>query len=217
MLKDKNIKYISLGLEDRLRALYLEYKPEEVLVTSSFGASSAYLLGVISKVNPTQKVHFIDTTFSFPETISYKKKLSQKLKLQVVDVKPEKSENEFTLKDETWAKNPNFCCSLNKVKPLERLKSGYKVWISGLMAHQNDHRSEKEIFEIQDGVLKFYPLIDRSQSDMKEFISSNDLPEHPLQLCGYNSIGCFHCTTKGEGREGRWEGGAKTECGLHLS
>ena len=176
MLKDKNIKYISLGLEDRLRALYLEYKPEEVLVTSSFGASSAYLLGVISKVYPTQKVHFIDTTFSFPETISYKKKLSQKLKLQVVDVKPEKSENEFTLKDETWIKDPNFCCSLNKVKPLERLKTGYKVWISGLMAHQNDHRSEKEIFEIQDGVLKFYPLIDRSQSDMKEFISSNDLP-----------------------------------------
>jgi len=217
MLNEKNIQYTSLDPEDRLRALYHEYKPEEILVTSSFGISSAYLLGVISKVNPSQKVHFIDTTYSFPETLSYKKKLAQQLKLQVVDVKPDKMENDFTLNDETWTKDPDWCCSLNKVKPLEKLKSGYKVWISGLMAHQNEHRSDKELFELQDGVLKFYPLIDRSQSEMKEFISKNDLPGHPLQLCGYNSIGCFHCTKKGEGREGRWNGDSKTECGLHLS
>jgi phosphoadenosine phosphosulfate reductase len=217
MLQSKNTFYASLNLQERLRALYSEYKPEEVLVTSSFGVSSAYLLGVISKVNPLQQIHFIDTTFSFPETLSYKKKLSTKLGLKVVDVKPEKWENDFTLKDETWTKDPNMCCSVNKVRPLEKLKSGFKIWISGLMSHQNEARAGKDFFELQGDLMKFYPLLDRTNIDMQEFISENELPEHPLQLCGYNSIGCFHCTMKGEGREGRWTGSSKTECGLHLS
>ena len=215
MLEAKNKKYISLGLEERLSALYQEYPTDDVLVTSSFGASSAYLLALIAKVNPKQKIHFIDTTYSFPETISYKKNLAKKLGLQVVDVRPDRAENEFTLKDETWSKNPDFCSSLNKVKPLENLKSNFKVWISGLMAHQNDSRSEKEIFEEKGGILKFYPLIDKSDADQKAFIAKNNLPSHPLQLCGYNSIGCYHCTKKGQGREGRWAGAQKTECGLH--
>jgi len=215
MIEAKNKKYISLSIEERLSALYDEYSTDEVLVTSSFGASSAYLLGLIAKVNPEQKIHFIDTTYSFPETISYKKKLAKKLGLQVVDVKPDPLENEFTLKDETWSKNPDFCCSLNKVNPLQKLKSGFKIWVSGLMAHQNSARSEKQIFELKDDILKFYPLIDSSDEDQKGFIVKNNLPAHPLQLCGYNSIGCFHCTKKGQGRDGRWADAQKTECGLH--
>ncbi len=217
MLQTKNTFYASLTLEERLKALYSEYKPEEILVTSSFGASSAYLLGIISKVNPAQQIHFIDTTFSFPETLYYKKKLSTKLGLKVVDIKPEKWENDFTQKNETWIKDPNLCCSVNKVKPLEKLKSGFKIWISGLMSHQNESRAKKNFFEPQGDLMKFYPLIDKTNREMQGFISENELPIHPLQLCGYNSIGCFHCTKKGEGREGRWVGSSKTECGLHLS
>ena len=75
--------------------------------------------------------------------------------------------------------------------------------------------NSKELFEEKGGILKFYPLIDQSDADQKAFITKNNLPSHPLQLCGYNSIGCYHCTKKGQGREGRWAGAQKTECGLH--
>ena len=99
---------------------------------------------------------------------------------------------------------------------MDRLKEGKKVWISGLLGYQNKHRKELPIFEQKSDILKFYPIIDVSEQEVKNYYETNQIPFHPLQAQGYESIGCAQCTVKGKGREGRWTNTSKTECGLHL-
>jgi len=84
------------------------------------------------------------------------------------------------------------------------------------MAWQSKHRSNLNIFEERNGIIKFYPLLDVTREEREGFISSHHLPFHPLVSKGYFSVGCHHCTAPGEGREGRWNNSPKTECGLHL-
>ena len=199
----------------RLHLLYAYFKEKEVLVTSSFGANSAFLLYLLHLARPTQPVHFIDTTQHFPETHAYRKKLEEQLALSVVDVMPDPEKNAIAQEEEWWKEKPKACCAINKVAPLEPIKAQHKVWISGVMAFQTPFRAHLNVFEKQGSILKFHPLIDYSQDQFEQDREEIGLPRHPLELEGYGSIGCIHCTQKGEGREGRWAGTNKTECGLH--
>lgn len=211
-----NAKYKTLSIEERIAELYNDFSESEIMLTSSFAATSAFLLRLFSKIHPSQKVYFIDTGYHFPETLNYKTKLSKLYNLNVDSISALKEEHDFTNSDETWSKNPEFCCSINKVKPLSIIKEKYSVWISGLMEWQSDHRSTLDIFEMRGGILKFYPLLDVSKEGRETFIEENKLPFHPLVAKGYNSIGCKHCTVPGDDRSGRWNNSPKTECGLHL-
>ncbi len=211
-----NKKYKPLSIQERIEELYKDFDVAEVMLTSSFAATSAFLLKLFSDVNKEQKVFFIDTGYHFDETLQYKRKLTEKYGLNVKSISAIKEEHEFTTKDETWRKNPDFCCSINKVRPLETIKKHYSVWVSGLMEWQSDHRSSLNIFEERGEILKFYPLLDVTKEERDEFIEKHQLPFHPLVAKGYNSIGCTHCTVPGEDRSGRWNNNPKTECGLHL-
>ncbi|WP_121666265.1 phosphoadenylyl-sulfate reductase [Mesonia aquimarina] len=211
-----NQKYNKLNLHQRIKALYDDFETEEIMLTSSFAATSAFLLKLFSDVNKDQKVFFIDTGYHFDETIHYKKELQKKYGLNVKSISALKEEHEFTTKDKTWQKNPDFCCSINKVQPLETIKKKYNVWVSGLMEWQSDHRASLNIFEERGEILKFYPLLDVSKKERDEYIEKHQLPFHPLVSKGYHSIGCKHCTVPGEDRSGRWNNNPKTECGLHL-
>lgn len=211
-----NKKYKDLNLYDRVRELYNDFSSAEVMLTSSFAATSAFLLKVISDVNNEQLVYFIDTGYHFEETLKYKEELSHLYGLQVKSISAVKEEHDFTTTDETWKKNPDFCCHINKVKPLDIIKAQYTVWISGLMEWQSDHRATLDIFEERGNILKFYPLLDISREERDDFIRQHNLPFHPLVDQGYHSIGCSHCTMAGEARNGRWNNQPKTECGLHL-
>lgn len=213
-IEELNIKYSGLEPEERIKQLYKDFK--EVLFTSSFGTTAAYLLHLVNSVNPKQKIHFLDTTYHFNETLEHKDKLKKLMHLEVIDVRPEDWKNAFTLQDKTWNSDPDLCCSINKVEPLDKIKDGYEVWISGLMSSQNKYRKTLKVFEEKDGILKFYPLVDRSEKDAFDYIKQHQLAEHPLLKAGYNSVGCFHCTVAGKGRSGRWVNKSKTECGLHL-
>ena len=215
-VKQLNKKYKPLSLLKRVQALYEDFDTEEVMLTSSFAATSAFLLKLFSDVNTHQVIYFIDTGYHFDETLNYKKQLSQAYHLNVKSVKALAHEHEFTSQDKTWTKNPDFCCSINKVKPLEVIKEKYSVWVSGLMEWQSDHRKSLDIFEQREEILKFYPLLDVSKDERDEFIKTHQLPFHPLVAKGYHSIGCKHCTVPGEDRNGRWNNNPKTECGLHL-
>ena len=115
------------------------------------------------------------------------------------EARAEKESHELTLKEETWSKNSDPCCSINKVEPLDKLKNKFTIWVSGLMAWQSKHRSNLDIFEERNGILKFYPLLDVSREEREGFISSYHLPFHPLVLKGYFSIGFHHCTKPIEG------------------
>ncbi len=211
-----NEKYKNLSIHERIGELYQDFDLSEVMLTSSFAATSAFLLKLFSDINKQQQVHFIDTGYHFEETIKYRKELTDLYGLNVVSIGAIKEEHEFTKQDETWRKNPDFCCSINKVKPLDLIKQKYTVWVSGLMEWQSDHRASLNIFENRGDILKFYPLLDVSKEERDEYIQKHKLPFHPLVAKGYNSIGCRHCTVPGEDRSGRWNNNPKTECGLHL-
>jgi len=215
-IKALNIKYKSLSATERINELYNDFDVTEVMLTSSFAATSAFLLKLFSEVNKKQEVFFIDTGYHFEDTLKYKEQLTNQYGLNVKSISALKEEHEFTTKDETWKKNPDFCCSINKVKPLDSIKNNYKVWVSGLMKWQSDHRATLDIFELRGEILKFYPLLDITKEQRDAYIKEHNLPFHPLVAKGYNSIGCKHCTVPGEDRNGRWNNNPKTECGLHL-
>lgn len=211
-----NERYAPLNFEQRLRQLYLDFDPAKVMVTSSFAATSAYFLHVISSIRPEQVIHFIDTGYHFPETLNYRQYLIDLFRLKVVDVRAEDWKHQFTQTEQTYLKDPDFCCSVNKVEPLEAIKPNFHVWVSSLMRWQTDHRAGLPIFEIRRGMIKFNPMIDVTREERDAYIREHHLPFHPLVSRGYSSIGCTHCTVPGDGRSGRWLGKPKTECGLHL-
>lgn len=213
-IEELNKKYLPLSPLERIREVYKDFS--KVLYTSSFGSTAAYLIHLFSKANPGQMIHFLDTTYHFPETLDYKNKLKELLGLRVVELKGDEFRNNFTRSDETWKKDADLCCSINKVEPLEKIRPFYEVWVSGLMHSQNQYRSQLKIFEERNGIIKFYPIIDMKEEEAEQYILENNLPQHPLKDKGYNSIGCIHCTAKGKSREGRWIDKSKTECGLHL-
>jgi phosphoadenosine phosphosulfate reductase len=213
-IEEANKKYKTLTSLERISELYKDF--DKVLLTSSFGTTSAILLHMFHQVNPEQAVYFINTTYLFPETIEYKNLLSEKLQLRVVELLPEEWKNKFTRDDQTWSKNPDFCCSINKVEPIEQVKKDHEVWVSGLLSYQNEHRKHLDVFEQKNDLIKFYPIINLTEQEVNDYMKQYDLPFHPLQADGYDSVGCTHCTVKGKGRAGRWIDSSKTECGLHL-
>lgn len=211
-----NERFRQLSIEERICELYEIYDESEVLYTSSFGTSAVFLLFVLNKLRPTQKIHFIDTGFHFQETMDYKAELTACYNLNIENIAFDEYINEYAVENELWKTNPDMCCHVNKVEPLEVVKGKYKVWISGLIGFQSPTRKNLNVFEQQGDIIKFYPLIDITEAQLNACKEKYNLPEHPLVSKGYASVGCTHCTMKGENRSGRWSGKGKVECGLHF-
>lgn len=210
-----NERYSSQSRLKRLELFYKEHSPEEVFVTSSFGTSSAILLHHLSQVAPGQPIHFIDTGYLFPETLSYRQQLVDLLGLQVVEVQPDEAGHRYTLENRLWDTEPDVCCGINKTMPVEDVREDYKIWMAGLMAFQNPYRKNLQVFEDKGSMRRFYPILDISAEEVATYFERNKLPRHPLEGKGYGSVGCIQCSAKGQGRSGRWFGKFKTECGLH--
>lgn len=211
-----NKHYKPLSPKERLEELYRHYPDDKILFTSSFGSTSVILLHMISQVRPNQKIHFIDTGYHFEETTAYKEQLKERFNLNIVDLKAAPNRHKFTAENYTYLQNQNLCCFINKVDPVERIKKDYHVWISGLLRFQNANRANLPLFVETKEIVKFHPLLDMTQEETALYLQLYDLPIHPLVDEGYDSIGCTHCTTKGNGRTGRWMNNSKTECGLHV-
>jgi len=209
-----NEQYRKLSPMKRIIQLYKDF--DKVLISSSFGTTAVVQLQLFHEAGIRQPVYFIDTTYHFQETLDYKEKLIKLFGLSVIDILPDKEQNEYSLIGELWRYDPDQCCSINKVEPFEKIKSQFDVWVSGLMYWQSSHREKLNIFEEKGGIIKFYPIIDMSEEEALRIIKENGLPIHPLKPLGYESIGCKHCTLKGKKRKGRWAQTVKTECGLHL-
>ena len=198
----------------------------DVALVSSFGADSAVLLHLVSRVDPTIPVLFLETGKHFPETLAYRDLLVTRLGLtNLINLTPDAEE--LAKKDETglrWSYDPDGCCDIRKVKPLAKALANYDATITGRKAFQAATRANLPRFEIDktdaQGRLKINPLIDWSAEDLAAYIAEHDLPPHPLVEEGYPSIGCSPCTSKvapGEDpRSGRWKGWDKTECGIHV-
>ena len=197
----------------------------DVAIVSSFGAESAVLLHLVAQIDKSVPVLFLDTAKHFPETIAYRDELVAHLGLtNLVILTPDAEE--LAKKDEAglrWSWDPDGCCDIRKVKPLEKALAGYDATITGRKAFQSSTRAQLPRFEIDNsdaqGRLKINPLIDWKAEDITAYMEEHNLPRHPLVAEGYPSIGCSPCTHKvapGEDpRSGRWKGWDKVECGIH--
>lgn len=218
-MKSVQIKKINKSLsaahnDVRIAHILNKYR-DDVLITTSFGTTSALLIHMISRIRQNHPIHFINTGYLFPETLEYKDQLIERYGINVIDHVPDEEKHRITNEDEMWKSNPDLCCHYNKVEPLEKIKEGHKVWISGLIGYQNSYRSGLEILQQKDDIYRYYPLIDWTPEMVDDYFESFGIPRHPLERFGYDSIGCTHCTKKGDGRDGRWSDSGKTECGLH--
>ncbi|MEL7123018.1 MAG: phosphoadenylyl-sulfate reductase [Bacteroidota bacterium] len=215
VLSSFNERYQTLSIEERLTALFHQFDEKEILITSSFGTKSVLLLHMLQRIKPGHPVYFINTGYNFQDTLKYKEQLIEQFDLNVIEIKADKEQHEYTRITELWKSDNQKCCDINKVQPLAPVKSKHKIWISGLMAYQTPHRAGLNIFEQKGEIVKFHPFIDISEDEFESYLDRFNLPRHPLEAQGYGSVGCTHCTSKGKGREGRWKGSEKTECGLH--
>lgn len=197
-----------------------------VFLTSSFQTQSVPLLHMASQLaNNAVTVVLIDTGFLFPETYLFAHSLKERLGIELLRVRSERTFAEQMTQHGNFlfASDIDACCNLNKVEPMRTLLNPGDVWISGIRADQSKVRADKSKLETDStGVLRYHPLLEWTAKDVYHYIQIHGLPRHPLENDGYKSIGCVPCTRKWnaldfEDRSGRWEGSAKTECGLHTN
>ena len=176
----------------------------------SFQKEETVLIHMLQQITPDARVFTIDTGVLFPETYATWRELEQKtgVKVEVHDA--------TNAEGTPWS--ASNCCGTHKVAALERALDGLDAWVTGLRREQSPTRADAGFSEWDEphGLWKFNPLADWTEKDVWNYIAEHDLPYNPLHDQGYSSIGCAPCTLPGSGREGRWAGSEKTECGLHV-
>lgn len=192
-----------------------------IAVVSSFGADSAVLLHMAASIDRHLPVIFGDSLRHFPETLAYRDLLVERLGLTDVRVAAP-TPAEIAARDPWLAlaeQDPDACCAVRKVAPMERALDPFDAWISGRKRFQAATRAHLPVFEADGARIKVNPLAAWDAGRIAAYSAAHGLPAHPLVAAGYASIGCAPCTSPvaaGEdARAGRWRGLAKTECGLH--
>lgn len=193
-------------------------------LVSSFGAESVVLLHLVSVIRPETPVLFVDTQMLFAETLAYQESLARRLRLSDIRVL-RAAPAALAAADpqgDLHQRDPDACCGLRKIAPLENALSGFDAWITGRKRFQGATRQGIDFFEAEAGTgrIKLNPLAHWARGDLEDYIDNNGLPRHPLVAQGFLSIGCAPCTSPvapGEDpRAGRWRGQGKTECGIHF-
>lgn len=228
---------------EKLNQEFEKKKPEEIIawavgefsprlaMASSFGPESGVLLHLVSQIHPQVTVLFLETGYHFSETLEYKELLIHEFGLKnVIDLKADPQKKAEVVKQYEgvpYEKNPDFCCQINKVEPLDQALKEYDAWMSGIRRNQTDFRKSIRIveeyrradLERTRPLYKISPLANFTSREMWWYLKEHKIPIHPLYEKGYLSIGCWPCTRPVQAgddeRSGRWAGKAKTECGIH--
>jgi phosphoadenosine phosphosulfate reductase len=187
----------------------LEHHHPRLALACSFQKEEAVLIDMLLRLEPTARVFTIDTGVLFPETYLVWRELERHYGVRVEIFDAEREDGEW---------NALECCSVRKVAALDLALAGLDGWITGLRREQAPTRAEapKLGFDASRGIWKANPLADWDARAVWEYIARNDVPYNALHDRGYESIGCMPCTLPGSGREGRWAGSDKTECGIHV-
>ena len=195
----------------------IEAFPGRAALTVCFGGGGVVLAHLISRLDRTVPVIFLDTRFHFPETYAFKQQFVERYGINLVELEP------LTEPGPLYRTDPDRCCWIRKVEPLQRAIAGFDAWISAVRQDQSDARAATEVLEYHEiggrPLIKVFALAHWSRADVWRYIEEHEVPYHPLLDQGYTSIGCWPCTrptAAGEPeRVGRWSGTGKTECGLH--
>ena len=191
-------------------------------VTSSM--TDAVVAHLASRAMPGVDVLFLDTGYHFAETLGTRAAAEATLPLRVVDVRPTQTvaEQDATHGPDLWARDPDLCCSLRKVRPLDGALAAYDAWATGLRRDESDIRSDAPVvaWDEKRKKVKINPIVGWTQADVDAYVAEHGVLVNPLVDEGYPSLGCAPCTRRVEPgedlRAGRWAGSTKTECGLHL-
>ena len=199
---------LSRSAQETLEIAIERHHPSLVMACS-FQKEESVLIDMLMAIEPSARVFTIDTGVLFPETYRTWRAVEDRygLKIEVVDATPPNGT--------PWS--GSNCCGQRKVEALEQALGGSGAWITGIRREQSPTRASAEHVEWDErrGVWKFNPLADWTTDDVWSYVHENALPYNALHDDGYESIGCAPCTLPGNGREGRWAGQDKTECGLH--
>ena len=197
----------------------LEEFPGRVSLACSFQKEESVLLDMLFALEPKARVFALDTHVLFPETYALWREVEKRYRTKIeVYEGPSLGRQAAAHGDELWKSKPDLCCSIRKVAPLNAALSDLDAWITGLRRDQSATRAgaPKLGWDEVHELWKANPLADWSDEQCWSYIEERDLPVNPLHKQGYSSIGCTHCTLPGTGREGRWAGSGKVECGLHV-
>ena len=183
----------------------------------------AVLIDLAARVLPGVDVLFLETGYHFPETLGTRDAVAAMYDVTIVEAVAEHTvaEQDALLGRDLFARDPDRCCFLRKVVPLERTLAGYDAWVTGVRRVEAPTRADTPLvtWDEKHGLVKINPLAAWSDEQLQDYIDSHHVLVNPLVAEGYPSIGCRTCTVKplpgADPRSGRWAGRAKTECGLH--
>ncbi len=179
---------------------------DRLVMLCSFQKEESVLVEAVSRVAPRTRIVTIDTGVLFAETLATWRAFEERFG---VDIEVQDARGAWTV---------DRCCGVAKVEALERALAGAEAWVTGIRREQSPTRADAETVETDfgRGTMKYNPLAHWTEGDLWATIHEKDLPYNELHDRGYASIGCLPCTQPGEGREGRWAGSDKLECGLHV-
>jgi phosphoadenosine phosphosulfate reductase len=215
------------SVERMLEWAWTRFGPRAAIGTSFQGAGLATIHHAVKSGFPIP-VFTLDTGLLFPETLELKARLEAFFNLKIESVEPDLSVEEQAREQgpNLWERNPDTCCVMRKVLPLQRKLSTLAVWITGLRRQQSEIRRRTRALELyhfdvlrDHYILKLNPMINWSREGVWAYLRENNIPYNPLTDRGYRSIGCRPCTRpvgeSADERAGRWTGFDKAECGIH--
>jgi phosphoadenosine phosphosulfate reductase len=199
-----------LDAEGVLEHVVREHHPR-LYVACSFQKEASVIVDMLVRIEPEARFFVLDTGVLFEETYATWRRVEEHYGITI-----DRYAGEWV--DRLWQRDPDACCGMRKVEPLERALGQVDAWITGLRRDQSPARAgtPKLGWDERNGKWKAAPLADWTEKDVWRYIAEHDVPYNPLHDQGYDSIGCTHCTVAGAGREGRWAGTDRIECGLHL-
>ncbi|MEA2391440.1 MAG: phosphoadenosine phosphosulfate reductase [Solirubrobacteraceae bacterium] len=207
----------ALGAEEILAHAVERFHPR-LAVACSFQKEASVILDMLVKIEPETQFFTLDTGVLFPETMDTWRTVEKRYGIKVRAYRGMTLEAQAARHgDALWERDPDLCCSIRKVAPLNEALSGLDAWVSGLRRDQSPTRAttKKLAWDAKHDLWKLNPLADWSERDVWRYINEHDVPYHPLHDRGYASIGCTHCTAPSAGRDGRWNDREKIECGIH--
>lgn len=195
---------------------------DAICVTSSM--SDAVVIDLAAKVKPGIDVVFLDTGYHFAETIGTRDAVASVYPVNLVNVTPSRTvaEQDQDLGPRLHGRNPDLCCLLRKVQPLDHALQPYAAWISGVRRGETSTRARTRVLEWdrKRSKVKVNPIAAWSEARVERYIADQGILVNPLVYDGYPSIGCEPCTQRvsdgDDPRSGRWAGTGKSECGIHL-
>ncbi|KIF70993.1 phosphoadenosine phosphosulfate reductase [Streptomyces sp. AcH 505] len=190
-------------------------------VTSSM--EDAVVAHLASRARPGVDVVFLDTGYHFPETIGTRDAVDAVMDVNLITLTPRQSvaEQDAEYGPKLHDRDPDLCCALRKVKPLEEGLAGYAAWATGLRRDESPTRANTPVvsWDEKRQKVKIAPIARWTQDDVDSYVEEHGVLTNPLLTDGYASVGCAPCTRRvlaGEDpRAGRWAGRSKTECGIH--